>query len=310
VAEEASSGKAGEDPGGLKALDALVDQIQETAKWLITAFAAVAVLLVAGLSLNALGEVHGTRLVIALAAAIVGILAIAGAAFVVSLQLAPPDLTLGELISDETLSAYFKDNGALLQGKAKDLRALEHKLAEARRTLAEKEVALQELATQPRPDPGKLKTAEHLRDGAAVHVDVLNDVSASVSYLARFLAARERFLALQWWVAGLTVVGALAIAGYAIAANPPKESVGDFRDARVTDIDLSGTSLRGAKFDGAELDRVDFSGANVEDADMDGATFHGSTCPDGNLGASGQNGCAGHIYVPRRLQTASRSRAH
>src|SRR4051812_46710066 len=108
------------DPGGYGLLDAKVERVRETAKWLVGAFAAVAVLLIPGLQLSDLGGLDGWRLVVAVAAAIAGIVASASAAIIAATFLRPIEPTLRELIEheakkDDPLGTYLRDNRFLLR---------------------------------------------------------------------------------------------------------------------------------------------------------------------------------------------------
>ena len=125
---------------------AAIDQFRSVGKWIITSFAAVATLLLAGVQLTSLGSVHGWRLFLAFAglglAAIAAIMAIANLTSVLQPHVSTVEDAVAEADQDGTPLACFIANHRILFFPAgiENVQDLKRKYDEARaaRSLAQR----------------------------------------------------------------------------------------------------------------------------------------------------------------------------
>jgi hypothetical protein len=129
-AAQPAAGSAGAGPAKAEASHpyrTAIDELRSTARWLITTFAAVAGVLLAGVQLTGIGELEGDELTGALicaAVAIVGVaLAIHGAARVLTTRSATPGALLTSKEAKKLHEAVAEDP-FLLRGQAADLAQL------------------------------------------------------------------------------------------------------------------------------------------------------------------------------------------
>jgi hypothetical protein len=202
------------------ALTKAADRIRATAQWLITAFAAVAAVLIAGSQLSSLGDLGGWRLAVAFICVVIAVAAVAYAIGQAAGVATAGRASLGDLANpDETALGDIRQrvNGdpALLAGYT-DVAALSTDYAT---TLSQRKDALADYYKNV-DDQGKEKAAR-VADAQAQVVDQaaqrLLSVASFYTLSKKFNDARPRML-----VGAL--VGALAIVGFAWAAHPPKKT--------------------------------------------------------------------------------------
>jgi hypothetical protein len=198
-------------------LTSATSTISDTAKWLITIFAGVAGVLVAGSQLSSLGKLDlGPRLLAALAGLALGI---AGAAYAVMNTV--PVLTsarvrLAELAvtQDKDEQRFLQDNAELLLGLANDARELKQRYDIA---LSARAQAFTRLYAN--PTDADLNTQAKVSDAQA------SNYSQAVGGLltaARYDRVRRKFEAAQREMLWGGLFAAAGIALFAWAANPPE----------------------------------------------------------------------------------------
>jgi hypothetical protein len=186
------------DPGGAQAA---VNRYRDLAKYLVTIFAAIGALLAAGTQLSSLGQLSVTDDTARLVAAAIA-LAVAIGVVVVVVQwalgvLQPVEMTLDKIIATPAIREEIEKRPSLLL-QTGSVQALKAAAAEA---LAD--------------EPDEIFTAEDQARWRAGINEVLDEASV-VSVQQAFMAAWRKMLK-----AG--IVGAVAIALFAWAANPPAD---------------------------------------------------------------------------------------
>jgi hypothetical protein len=199
------------------ALTRAADRIRATAQWLITAFAAVAAVLVAGSQLSDIGHLGGWRLAVAFISVVIAVAAVAYAIGQAAGVATAGRVSLGDLANpnETTLNdVRQRVNGdpALLAGYG-DVAALSTDYAA---TLSQRKAALADYYANV-GNQGKETTAR-VADAQAQAVDQavqrLLNVASFYTLSKKFNDSRPRM-----FVGAL--VGALAIVGFAWAAHPP-----------------------------------------------------------------------------------------
>jgi hypothetical protein len=177
------------DPGGLQAA---VDRYRDLAKYLITVFAGVGALLVAGTQLASIGKLSWNNTRDRVLAAGIGLaLSVAAIACIIALALRvlrPVEMSLDEVVADSELLAYINGRPTMLGG-------------------ADSVAALRETLDSP------LITDDE-RDAWA---DVASDVIGAAAYRRM----RSTFDSTWRPLLGAAVAGVLGITAFAWGANPP-----------------------------------------------------------------------------------------
>ena len=182
------------DPGGVQSA---IDRYRDLAKYLITIFAGVGALLVAGTQLASIGELSLEDEPGRVAAVAVGLVAAVGAvAVIVGLTLRvlrPVEMSFAEIVAEPKLRAEIEARPWLLGGA--------HELGEVR---------------------GNLATTALTDEERETWVAVADDV---VGYAA-YLRTRAAFEGTWWPLLAAAIVGVLGITAFTWGANPPDEDVG------------------------------------------------------------------------------------
>lgn len=192
---------AGEDQYSLAAA-----QIRATAKWLIAAFASIGAVLVAGVQLSKLGQLHGARLADALVSIAVGFLGVGVALVATARVLTPEGANPENLLQDRRFKRVRQDiskDRSLLRGQATDLGSL----------LGEYHAAVVASDGEERTDDDPVEDPERMHDLAAVVGGLLR---LAVYYRIVDLFRHARVAVFT----GAILVGAGAV-GVAYFANPP-----------------------------------------------------------------------------------------
>lgn len=180
------------DPGGIQAA---IDRYRDLAKYLITIFAAVGGVLVAGTQLASIGELSFDDEPDRVVAVIGGlVLAIGSIAAVVALALRvlrPVEMTFDEVCADPKLRAELEARPWLLGG-ARSLGEVRENIDTTALTDADRETWL--------------------------------GVSDAVVAYAAYLRARAAFEATWWPLLGAGVVGVIGITAFTWGANPPEHA--------------------------------------------------------------------------------------
>ncbi|MFD9885885.1 hypothetical protein ACFWZT_31020 [Streptomyces alboflavus] len=200
--------------------------VRAAARWMITAFAAIGALLVAGLQLQALGEIEDDRwLAAALASALLALVATGSVIVFASYVLVAPSLTWDDLIRRETTAmiALAQASGVQAPSAATDLDDLLREL-----------VAATEMRAAPLASPRDLRQdlaaarqalAQNPSDDARqVRVQQIEETAAVCLHHANAWQSRYRYKILIRVLipAGLLIAGCVVI--FAWASHPPDKA--------------------------------------------------------------------------------------
>lgn len=321
-----------QQPAYVKQFQDSGERVRNAAKWLLTIFAAVAALLVAGTQFSSIGSLDwGWRLAIGLIAGVAGLF---GAAFIVWLLLdvmIVSEVTIDDLerqardagnVSGEpeessTLVKYIERNPAELLGFdsiGELARAYRSALTESRKY----GLAYYDLLLAGKMEDDPLVLAAERK--ASASDDRRDYVQATVSYLVQLMAYEQLRLKLRGIRRVGLFLGAFLAAGgvgvFAWAVNPAKESPAAkpaglsgavLTDAQLTRANLVGANLRGAHLERAVLIGSDLTGANLTDATLRGADLRGAqlkdvtwsntVCPDGTNSDVHSKGCEKNLVL-------------
>jgi Pentapeptide repeats (8 copies) len=266
------------------------DRVRDAAKWLLTTFAAVAALLVAGTQFSSIGSLErGLRLDAAIAA---GLVALVGAAltiwFLLDVMLVS-EVSISELASadaDDPLICFLERNPTELAGFA-SVADLADAYAEARRRSLEEALKYYDLVEADPVDADALAVADRKTEALDGRRDYLQ---AIVEYVVKLLSYEQ----LRFRVGGRRRVAmfagaslaAVGIAVFAWAVNPPKPSAKEaagLSGVRLMGAQLSRARLRGANLRGAHLERAVLVGADLTGADLTNAVLRGADLSDATM---------------------------
>lgn len=276
------------DPSG-GAIGGAIDRIRETTKWLVTSFAAVGAVLIAGSQLSGIGkldvctamELRCLRLPLAVLGAVTPLVAVAVMIAAAIGVLLPRDWTLSQLTTEwrerehtSAVVAFFATSPELLQGfgSVVDLHAEIGRVRQAR-AAARNEWKRASDQDQKAAARGLQRIDGQLRS--------LYRRAATITAIANYVSLRSDFRRFRVKFFAGAVVVALGLVVFAWAANPPTvQRPPSLRNADLTNARLRGANLRGADLRGANLTGVDLTGANLDGAKLDKVTWARTTCPD------------------------------
>jgi hypothetical protein len=300
-----------------------VGRIRDTAKWVLTTLGAVGAVLVSGIGLTSLANVHGVLyLSIALGGLVAALVGVAVSIVLTASVLLPSTVTFDRLVSCERDAAEVQDekqkiekwpkylrplckpNTTKLRGLTATYDELQNHYWAALRTRGE---ALN--ASYSNPDNGALADRA---TAANQRVDLYGGVIDEINAHAAFLEIRHRIHPYRQALAAVTVVA--GVCAFAITLALPTWKSPDLHGATLRNVkldgvvlqraDFSGMTLRNvglrdadlhdAKFDHARLNRVDLTGANVSGASFTSVTWIGSVCPDGTPSDVDGHRCTNH----------------
>lgn len=195
-----------------------VGQLRTTAQWLVTASAGVGAAIVAGLALKSIGGLHDLRLVGAVAAAIIGVAAVAVAIWFISNVLmpigtAPNDLKNGE--DFKPLRDKVQSDPGLLRGEgvpSHDVPGLLSAYDQVSQRARDEYAAL---ISDPTKDQGPYQAASGRLDQVGAVLTAIEGLGIYLAVTKRFKTARLALL-----LAALVATGAAAL--FAYCTNPPK----------------------------------------------------------------------------------------
>jgi hypothetical protein len=183
------AGEIRPDPGGVQSA---IDRYRDLAKYLITIFAGVGALLVAGTQLASIGKLsfkdEPSRVIAVIAGLVLAVGAVAAAVGLALKVLRPVEMTFDQVISDAALRAKIEARTWLLSGA--------NSLDEVRDNLTASTLTGSDRATW---------------------FGVADDVVAHGAYLQ----TRATFEGTWWPLLGAGVLGALGIIAFTWGANPP-----------------------------------------------------------------------------------------
>jgi hypothetical protein len=280
-------------------LTAARELVRSAAKWFIAGLGAIGAVLVAGSQLSSVGALPpgSTRLYLAIAGVIVGLLAILWAMWRVVDVLAGWRWTFEDLV-DEWRATAWPGRGRLGRWRSRTAHPVGWFLRRSPSSLGgfASPVEIKRLYDESEPDRQGL-------DNLVVLMNELLDKAATVHLESRFRALRRQ-------LAGGVVVGAAGIILFAWAANPatPDQPPPSLRNADLRNADLRGASLRNADLTGADLTGADLRGADLRGAAVGGAVWSNTRCPDGTnsdtvarpdeQGLPAGGTCEGHLTPP------------
>jgi hypothetical protein len=306
------------------------------AKWLIASFAGAGAVLVGGISLSSIGQLHDLRLVVAAVAIGAAIAGVIVAVSLVADVLTPSPTTLKDLAGREErlnedrcpdgqrrnrdqLIEYLEGDPSFLQGIAADADP-EESLIQAwsrydgavtdRFVKSEAvwglETAVAERDKEDTDQDCELKRASAIHDVAIARIGTMHE---TVRRLERITAAQQTVLRLRALRLTLTGLAALVALGAGVFAYTVGSSDSGNKDSGpVLDrVDLSGANLRAANFGGLMIRSSDFKGTDLEGAHLQGSTWEGTICPDGSNSDEDGHTCLGHL-APDRSAASTRNR--
>jgi hypothetical protein len=205
--------------------NASVEQIRNTAKWILTAFAAVGAILTAGATLTSFGQLEpwSERFWVALVAFIVGVAAAGGVVWSASKVLTSGDISLGDLVGT---SENYNDDRNFVAGN-KTLLAKHESVAKI------EEVYVDVLRKQADAIRAGKDLPDSVRETIGLYGTMIEDMLAA----ARMNRILRVFRQQQWIMIPGAVLTGVAILIFSYAANPAKEQ-GEFRVPVDVRIDL------------------------------------------------------------------------
>lgn len=213
-----------------------IDQMRVSARWILSSFAAVGAVLVAGSQLSDIGALDGSRLWLSLASAFAALLGIGLAIAGMSAVLTPRATTLSDLREMErdrssAFARHLAESPELLQEQADSVAQLHERYMAAR---VARQQARQALDAVP-DDPTRARTYRQ----ADEWVQDLRHVGMQLRPIGGFYRVRAAFLrgrGLAFAGAALVAVGMLA---FAYAAHPAEDGADDdvaIGSARLADV--------------------------------------------------------------------------
>ncbi len=243
--------------------DKAITQIREVAKWLIGAFAAVAVVLAAGSQLSEVGSLEDERIIVAGLAILATLFGVVLAIYFTVKVLTPKSLTLRRAVLDEENGSpagqAVAEDPTLLLGHGKSIKEFEERRNAA---LAREEKAWAAYEGDRKSEELK---AEALR--AMAERERIDEAMTWVISFARSMEATHSFkVGLRAMLAG-AAIAALGITGFAWAAHPEEEKEESAAVAKAPSaiaIELSAAGSETLADDvGAACDRTGFRGVAI-----------------------------------------------
>jgi hypothetical protein len=266
-----------------------VDRVREAAKWLIGAFAAIGGVLIAGSQLSSLGGLEGGRLLLAVLAAVLALVGLALAIWLVFDIMLPSQATLHDLVEaerrgDQGLGTIARDHPELLQGYSKKVAGLQ---SSYRAALIQRRRALEgNYQTPPTVSDDEVLRANNRVTSIGYAVDAVLSVAVYLA-LDRKLRSQSR----KWLLFAAALGTAVAIIGFVFAANPPQddEAGGDttaglqLDGALLPNASLAGQDLSNANLEATTLSDADLRAADLRDATITNARWEGADLRGANL---------------------------
>jgi hypothetical protein len=274
-----------------------------SAKWLVAGLGATGALLIGGLQLAKLGDLHGLlHILVAVLAGVAAVAALIAAVMITVNVMLPSTVSLGGLRkradeavktnSKDGLIDYIQENSDELLRTADDtLPKLEY---DYRVALDKRRAAAEALRTA--AFGGRL-TQGH-RDAANATSDEALRIALFVQRVlsgAKLYQAKEAFGKARVAVGLLALVVALGIVALTWATNAPDKPVVDLRGADLSNSSLVGVKLRGAKLDGMTIEGANLKGTYLGDASTEKTVWKRTTCPDGVFSDNAGMTCEGHL---------------
>lgn len=211
-----------EEPPSIALANASVTHIRETAKWVVAAFAALAVAMMAGTQLSSIGQLKTTdfmmehRWAFAFGAGALALFAIGVVVWSALQVLLAEPIDLTAVMAQE---ARFLSRG----GKGRepeDVSFVKNSgMLDAGQTIAQFVGTDDEIRKAfAKADPNDVQRQQQLVDALVVHQQNLRVLKALLRYESVRRAARHA----KWWMLGAGFVGGLAIGVFTWAANPPE----------------------------------------------------------------------------------------
>jgi hypothetical protein len=192
-----------------------IDRMRETARWVIGAFGAIAVVLVGTSQLSDLGDSEGGRLALAIAGAVIALVAIAASIFSAAKVFAPEEASLDELTDTSEVGRRAAADPGLLFGEANSVSELVTAYKESLHTYGEdRRIAQAAGATNEQ----KQKAAASGRRYFALQPPVEH-----LRQLSLYYAIRSNYREAMGRIAVLLVFGGVGLLMFAYGANPPSE---------------------------------------------------------------------------------------
>ncbi len=304
------------DPAPANARDNAQAETRAAARWLIAAFAAVGAVLLSGVGLTGLGELHGSDLFWAFVAVAVGALGVIAAISLITDVLTPTPISLSELARlaeqrneksgrkrDNALVCFIEADPSLLQGMVDRAGTDAGKVLIVANKIYVEAVDERTRTAERYWDLAKSRgTADAETQAAELTAKVANNRSLTFHNTVRRLEriatdeqAVIKFRRRRPALGILAIVVTVAIGAFAYLSNPPEPATADLRGADLERMDLSGASLRGANLSGMTLRGTDLHGTDLGDAAIDKTVWRNVTCPDGTNSHNAGDTCEGHL---------------
>lgn len=275
--------KPPEEPPSIALANASVSHIRETAKWVVAAFAALAVAMMAGTQLSSIGELETTDFMMenrwgfAFGAGALALLAI-GVVVWSALQVLLADPI--DLAAVKAQEANFLSRGGKGPEPEDVLFVKNSGMLDAGQSVSQfvgKDDEIRKAFAQVKPDD--VQQQQQLADSLVLHQQNLRVLKA----LLRYESVRRAAQSSKWWMLGAGLVGGLAIGVFTWAANPPAATVetAPFKTPAVAQAHLSEESQkRLSSVLGAECvaDPVDVLVTGVSGNDASVITMPTDTC--------------------------------
>ncbi len=194
---------------------AAIDRMRETARWVIGAFGAMAVLLVGSSQLSDLGDSDGGRLWLAIAGAVITLIAIGAAIFAVAKVFFPEEISLDDLTDTSDLGRRAAADPGLLFGQASSVSQLVTDYKQSLRTYAADLRTAQGVGATPEQ--------KQIAGASGRRYVSLQEPIDHLRKLALFDAVRANYREAMGRIAALLVFAGIGLLMFAYGANPPSE---------------------------------------------------------------------------------------
>jgi hypothetical protein len=194
-------------------------QIQETAKWIITAFAGVGAALIAGLQLTGLGKLTFPEILIPIAGLLIALGAVFYAIREVTKVLTPPMILLDDL--EEWVGELTENDITLLMGQADDLEQLLKRFVDA-----DGEVRAQWNAVEQAKGANDEAAATIAKAAAEAKDEAFRPLNQAVNFLRRLainLKVRKAFEDMWWPLAGAVAFAVVGVILLTYMTNRPED---------------------------------------------------------------------------------------
>ena len=264
-----------ETEGGGSAYVAGAERVRDAAKWLLGAFGAIATVLVAGSQLSSIGALDdGKRLVVAVVAAVVALVGLAAASWLVVDIMLPSAALLPEIAANDALKQKIDLLPELLQGNhSVDNLQRDYELALELRL----EAVRKNYSMPPEASDDEVKAAGNL---VVVLGQAVQAVEGYAAYKNLDSKLRDNRRLPLFGLAGLV---AMAIIVFAWASNPPEKPKPEEAATSLAGLRLDGVSLRGAELAKANLVGISLSGADLRGANLSSTDLRNADLSEADL---------------------------